>query len=465
MHSRRTSGICSILASLALTLVLALPVLAESGHGDAHGAPAAHGEHAADADHAADAHGGGHGEEGAHGGGHGDGHHACPEGAICLHPHAHEVAELPSAVDFVFASLAETLVQPSEAELIPTEEPGTFILKDESVNFIESGVGKVNPAEKPIENPIFAVMVSNPPGNLDGTTDNKKFVRFWITEVTEHELKIVRQVRRGDKPEDDGVHGPLTVSYKVNKEHTLTSNVWGTGLMGLNWTDVANIVFGFTAVLFIILMGMLATRKVKKIPSGFQAFMELIVGWLDTFTRNMIGPDNRKYLPLLGSIFMYVICMAYMGMIPGFKSPIALNLNTPLSVAICVFLFVQYHGIRQNGPGGYIKHLMGEPAWLAPLQMPLHMVGEVIKPISLSLRLFANITAEEVLIAALAFMLLSLPWFVPIPLQTLFFPLAMLFGFIQALVFMSLSAIYISQMSAHGDHHHDDHHHAEHGHH
>jgi F-type H+-transporting ATPase subunit a len=151
--------------------------------------------------------------------------------------------------------------------------------------------------------------------------------------------------------------------------------------------------------------------------------------------------------------------MAYMGMIPFFKSPIALNLNTPLSIAICVFLFVQYHGIRQNGPGGYIKHLMGEPAWLAPLQMPLHVVGEFIKPVSLSLRLYANITAEDVLIAALAFMLLGLPAFVPIPLQTLFFPLAMLFGFIQALVFMSLSAIYISQMSAHGEHHDEHAHH------
>ena len=168
----------------------------------------------------------------------------------------------------------------------------------------------------------------------------------------------------------------------------------------------------------------------------------------------LIGPDSRKYLPLLGTCFMYVLSMALMGLIPGAKSPIAVNLNIPMSVAVCVFLFVQYHGIRQNGVGGYVKHLMGEPIWLFPLQMPLHILGEFIKPVSLSLRLYANITAEDILIAVLV----VLSTFV-FPLQVLFFPLGLMFSFIQALVFMSLSAIYISQMSAHQEHHGEEGHH------
>jgi F-type H+-transporting ATPase subunit a len=83
----------------------------------------------------------------------------------------------------------------------------------------------------------------------------------------------------------------------------------------------------------------------------------------------------------------------------------------------------------------------------------LHVLGEFIKPFSLSLRLFANISAEDILVAALVIMAVGFPVWLPLPLQVLFFPLALMFSFIQALVFMSLSAIYISQMSAHHDHH------------
>ena len=460
MLSRKTAGICFI---FSLILVLAFAVPARSaGHGEGHGEEAAQAEDVHGEEHAAP---GGHGQEQAAEGGHGEagghgGEHACPEGAICLHPHAHEIPELPSLVDFFFASRAKTVVPDAEGEIIPTEEPDTFLLKNENINFIDEQVGKNFFEDRPLESPIYSVFISNPPANLDGIKGTKPVVRFWITEVMEHELKLVRQYRKGDKPNGEKLEGPVSVKFKVKEEETLLTNVWGQGFFGLNWTDTANLVFGYAIVLLILLLAILGCRNVQKFPRGMQTFLEMIVGWLDTYTRGMIGTNNRKYLPLLGPIFLYVIVMAYSGMLPFVKSPIALNLNTPLSIAMCVFLFVQYHGIKQNGPGGYIKHLMGEPAWLAPLQMPLHIVGELIKPISLSLRLFANITAEDVLIAALAFMMVGMPIYLPIPLQTLFFPLALLFGFIQAIVFMSLSAIYISQMSSHE--HHDEHEHAHH---
>lgn len=389
----------------------------------------------------------------AHGEAH-EGEHACPEGARCLHPHAHEIPELPNLVDGVRAYLGKVLV--TSDGTLETGPGGEIILNDDKVDFIESGVGEKIYPESPLENRaedmLYSVWIQDGPHKG----------RLVVVQVEKH--RLVLQAGHGGKAAKAEGHGeekegPAEVHYKVKEEATMTSRFIGTGINGLNWTDIANIIFEIITVICLIIFGFLGTRKLKKIPSGFQAFIELIVTGLDTFTRGMIGPDSRKYLPFLGTIFLYILFMALMGLLPFIKSPIAMNLNIPLSIAICVFLFVQYHGIRQNGVGGYVKHLMGEPIWLAPLQMPLHVLGEFIKPVSLSLRLFANISAEDILVAALVIMAVGFPLWLPLPLQVLFFPLALMFSGIQALVFTSLSAIYISQMSAHHEHHDEEGHH------
>jgi len=152
--------------------------------------------------------------------------------------------------------------------------------------------------------------------------------------------------------------------------------------------------------------------------------------------------------------------MNYMGLVPFLKAPVALNLNVPASIAICVFALVQTHGIRENGIVKYIKHFTGDPSGMAaldvflmPLNFILHLIGELAKPLTLSLRLFGNITGEDVVIAALVGLVTSMSFGFLLPVQALFYPLAMLFGFIQALVFATLSAVYLLLMSAHEEHH------------
>jgi F-type H+-transporting ATPase subunit a len=150
-------------------------------------------------------------------------------------------------------------------------------------------------------------------------------------------------------------------------------------------------------------------------------------------------------------------------LIPLGKSPTATLINNA-SIAICVFLYVQYTGIRRNGIGGYLHHLAGSPkdavGWaISPLMFFLEVIGEFIKPMSLSLRLFGNIFGEDTLLAVFALLgvvvlsMIGSP--VGFPLHLPFFFLAMLLGLIQALVFSLLTTVYISLMLPHDEHGHE----------
>ncbi len=221
-----------------------------------------------------------------------------------------------------------------------------------------------------------------------------------------------------------------------------------------------NVIFSWIIVIGVSLVAYLVYRKRSLMPGRLQNLVEMAVEGLDNFVCGILGPQGRRYTPFLGTLFIYILSMNFFGLIPGMKSPTA-NLNTTVSLAICVFFYVQYTGIRSLGLVGYLKHMAGDPrdvvTWfLVPLNIPIHVIEELAKPLSLSLRLFGNITGEDVLIAvfvglgvsALGF--LHLP--VGIPFQLPFYFLALLTGTIQALVFTLLSTIYFSLMLPHEEH-------------
>ena len=220
-----------------------------------------------------------------------------------------------------------------------------------------------------------------------------------------------------------------------------------------------NLIFSLLVVGILVFVARLASKKPQLIPSGLQNFVELVVEELEKFIVGILGPRGRKFVPFLGTLFLYILCMNYLGLIPFMKAPTA-NINQTLALALCVFLYVQYTGLRENGFVGYIKHLLGSPEsamqWvLSPLMFVIHIIGELAKPMSLSLRLFGNITGEDILIfifvglgvGMLAFS--HLP--IGVPLQVPFYFLALLTGFIQALVFMLLSTIYFAMMLPHDE--------------
>ncbi|MBD3382495.1 MAG: F0F1 ATP synthase subunit A [candidate division Zixibacteria bacterium] len=225
--------------------------------------------------------------------------------------------------------------------------------------------------------------------------------------------------------------------------------------------EYKDVIFGLLVLVFMCVVAMRVYAKRSTMPGPLQNLIEMIVEGFESFFSSILGEKwGRHYTPFLGTLFMYILLMNWFGLIPFGKSATA-NWATTAPLAIVVFLYVQYTGIRRLGIVKYVDHLMGEPrsvvTWvLVPLNLPIHIIGELAKPLSLSLRLFGNITGEDVLLAAftglgvmvLAFM--GSP--VGIPLQLPFYFLALLTSTIQALVFTLLAAVYFSMMLPHEEH-------------
>ncbi|MCK4573003.1 MAG: F0F1 ATP synthase subunit A [candidate division Zixibacteria bacterium] len=220
------------------------------------------------------------------------------------------------------------------------------------------------------------------------------------------------------------------------------------------------VIFAFFIAAIFAFTSLMAYRKREMIPGPFQNFMEMLVEWMYNFLYSILGKDARQYTPFLGTLFFYILAMNLMGIIPLGASP-STNVNITASLAILVFLYAQYTGMRRLGFLGYLHHLAGSPTditgWcLVPLMLPMHIIGELAKPFSLAIRLFGNITGEDILVAAFVGLGLAALSFVhsPVgaPLNVPFILLGILLSTIQALVFTLLSTIYILMMLPHGEH-------------
>jgi F-type H+-transporting ATPase subunit a len=212
-----------------------------------------------------------------------------------------------------------------------------------------------------------------------------------------------------------------------------------------------NIIFSVIIALTISLIFYLGSRKRELIPTGLQNFLEMVVDGLRNFLVGVLGHGGEKYVPFLGTLFLYILFMNLFGLIPGMKSPSS-SINITAALAICVFVTVQYLNIRNMGLLGFFYHMAGSPktviGWaVAPLMLPVELITQFARPLTLALRLFGNIMGEDILIAAFAILgitilsVLKSP--VGIPLQVPFMFLAMLTSLLQALVFTLLSSVYI----------------------
>jgi F-type H+-transporting ATPase subunit a len=202
-------------------------------------------------------------------------------------------------------------------------------------------------------------------------------------------------------------------------------------------------------VLIIVTIIALTQRLDVRRPSRVQAALELIVTSLQNMAVGMIGPDGLRYLPVVGTLFIYILVLNLCSVIPLWKAPTA-NLNVTVALAVTTILYIHYHGIRANGFGGYFKHYLGDPIWMAPLNLPLHIIGELARPISLSLRLFGNIFGEDTVVA----ILIMLGAKMLLPFQLLMIPLVIFTSFLQAMVFTMLTCVYIAGFVAHEEHEH-----------
>jgi len=195
----------------------------------------------------------------------------------------------------------------------------------------------------------------------------------------------------------------------------------------------------------ILLLAKYASSTMKAVPSGAQNFMEAFIEGAISMGKDTIGEEKaRKYLPLVLTVGLFVLISNLIGIIPGFESPTS-NINVTLPLALVVFIYYNYEGIRVNGAKKYFAHFMGPVPILAPLMFPIEIVSHISRIISLSFRLFGNIKGDDLFLWVL---LMLVPFFAPLPAYLLLTFSALL----QTFVFMILIYVYLAGAVAIEDH-------------
>lgn len=228
------------------------------------------------------------------------------------------------------------------------------------------------------------------------------------------------------------------------------------------------LVFAWLAGLVFLVFTWIAMRKPTLVPGPLQNGIEWIVESMEDVCGGMLGKHLPKYFPFIMAIFFYILTMNLIGIIPGFKSSTS-TLDVTLALALITFLYVQINGIINLGPLGYLDHLAGSPRDIVgfamlPVMIPVHILGELVKPVSLSCRLFGNIFGEDTLIvvfvgvAALALKASLTALAVPpmAGITALFMLLQTLTAIVQALIFSLLTTVYLYMMLPHEAHGHGE---------
>jgi F-type H+-transporting ATPase subunit a len=236
-------------------------------------------------------------------------------------------------------------------------------------------------------------------------------------------------------------------------------------------------------ITIIVLVGIsyAATRKARLIPSRLQAFLESVLGWLYDFCKEVAGEENgRRFFPVVTTIFLFVIMNAWLGLLPGFGSihvtgaegehvhllrPANTDINVPLAIALMSFIFVEYFGIRSLGGFRYLSKFVNVGGFFRGVRQlfsgkfkaglsgmftgvidifvgMLETLSEFIRILSFTFRLFGNMTAGEILLLIVMFLV---PWVVALP----FYGLELLVGFVQALIFGGLTLVFLTLAVAH----------------
>jgi F-type H+-transporting ATPase subunit a len=232
--------------------------------------------------------------------------------------------------------------------------------------------------------------------------------------------------------------------------------------------QVTNSMVGAVLAALILLAGAwYITRSARIVPGRLQSLIELPVEYMAGITAASTS-RWRGYVALVIGLFLMILVANWLGLLPGvgtigvvhhegghetlapFVRPASADLNFTLGLSIITFVTFVWWAIRLHGPIGYLKELVGEPRYMAPLMFPIHLISELSRLVSLSMRLFGNVFAGEVLLATMlalttaAIFVLPLAFFVP----AVFLGLELIFGAVQALVFALLTMTYITMAIA-----------------
>lgn len=207
-----------------------------------------------------------------------------------------------------------------------------------------------------------------------------------------------------------------------------------THLFGKEFLPVTDtLIVSWVVVVLIAIAAKIIGSNLELVPGKVQNATELLLTSIEDQIEPMLPGEGRKFLPFIGTIFIFVGVSNLSGILPGVPNPTA-DINTTLGLALLVFILMHFEGMRENGIWGYIKGF-AEPVFVL---LPLNIVSELAKPISHSFRLFGNIVGGGIIITLIY---QAAPWLIPIPLQAWF---DIFIGVIQALIFGMVAIAYIA---------------------
>jgi F-type H+-transporting ATPase subunit a len=190
------------------------------------------------------------------------------------------------------------------------------------------------------------------------------------------------------------------------------------------------LVFSFLLILFVLVRSRLSVDR----PGGLQHSFEIVEGFIQGQSEEIIGHHSEGYTPFLTALFFFILFCNLIGVIPGFESPTAVPI-VPLGCAICAFVYYQAQGFKHSGIA-YLKHFAGPMPALAPLMVPIELISHVARVLSLTIRLFANMFAGDMV--TLVFFSL-----VPIGVPIVFMGLHIGVSLLQTYIFVLLTTVYL----------------------
>lgn len=193
------------------------------------------------------------------------------------------------------------------------------------------------------------------------------------------------------------------------------------------------LVFLILVVFFLTVRSRLSVES----PGGVQHVMEFVHEFVAGQAHEIVGHDSNTYVPYLTALALFILVCNLIGLIPGFESPTGVSATVPLGCALVSFAYYNWQGVRHHGPWGYFKHFLGPMPAMAILMFPIEIVSHLARLLSLTVRLWANIFAGD---------LITLVFFsmIPIGVPIIFNGLHIVVAFLQAYVFMLLTAIYVA---------------------
>ena len=199
--------------------------------------------------------------------------------------------------------------------------------------------------------------------------------------------------------------------------------------------EYPHVTYTWVIMIMLAVLTFVVRGALHLVPAGWQNFFEVILVGLADFMDDAIGPGGRRFMPLIGTLAIFILIANLMGLFPGMSSPTA-NVNTNAALAITVFVVYQAVGFKKHG-FGYIKQFLGPVWWLIPMMLPIEIISHLARPVTLAVRLFGNIRGEDMVILVLGFLI---PLLLPIPMMAF----AVFTSVLQTLVFILLSIVYLA---------------------